>query len=83
MNNRVELRVVSCDWGKICYANKSADIHPSRSNKYPHAEGWFQVDNIHDGVLTLYLKKARDELTIIWYRPLTQYQISGVGSAGK
>ena len=80
--NKVQMRILACNWRETCDENDKAYIQPSANFKYPHEEGWLQVENIHDGILTIYLKKEGDELKFVWYRPLTGYLNVGIGTTG-
>ena len=79
MGSVIRMRVLSCDWSASCATNKEADVRPSQSMVYSHKHGWAEVNNIHDGVLTIYNRLEDYRLKIVWYRPETGFSESGIG----
>ena len=82
MSSVMRMRVLSCGWSASCATNKEADVRPSHSMKYSHKDGWVEVNNIHNGLLTIYMRLEENRLTLVWYRPITGFTASGIGLKG-
>ena len=82
-NSVVRMRVLWHDWKINGPTKNQAELQPSDSTKYSQKDGWMMVKNLHDGVLTIYIKLEGNELKLVWIRPLTGFSLTGQGSKGK
>merc|ERR1711962_280751 len=60
-DSTVRIRITSCNWKASCAVNKEGELRPSTSVEYSYTDGWTQVENIHDGVLKIYLRMENNK----------------------